>query len=345
MDGIAASPDNLPNQEILAANLTCFNKLEGRVNSGKSADILCADVDGTLYKKVLTDEHWGKKGNNSAAFQELEEKSIPHVLISGRPDFDTATDQEMSDLGVTPADVAIAGAGTIVYWRDDKEKLVLDQEFLSLMKSQKVIYGGKEEFLYNPEKLQPLLGQEIALFKQFGVKGLKIDTNQGAGFNTIDISNMSFDQLGKLVSHLRAKFSGIKVEFSEDLEKLDENHFSGWMQIVPASGGKDKALRFVLEKIAARINPFNAETAKKPVAHIIGDAAIDILMLAMGAGEKDPYSVRQYALGNLTAYTRAKLERVKTSLSQHKNPDWRQAHLTILEEQASIGVAKVVNSI
>lgn len=325
MTGDVSSKDILQPSEILAANLTCVAKLKTRVNTGKSPDILCLDIDGTIV------------GDNTTAFESLNSKNVPHVLISGRPDFDAGIDREMADLGVTPADAAIAGAGTLVYWRNNQGGLVLDQEYLSLMKNQQVVHADKEGLAYNPDQLLPLLEQETEVFKPSGVKGVRIDRNQGIGFDTLDIADMSFDQLGKLVTHLRSKFSGIKVEFSEDLTKLDEKSFSGWMQIVPSSGGKDRALRFVLEKIARSI--------KKPTAHIVGDAAIDIWMLGMGTGVKDAYSAKQYALGNLTLYTRLKLEAMAKALKKQPKAEQRQAHLTILKETSTAGVAKVVDSI
>ena len=340
----AVIEDSGPQHEILAPNSTCVAKLETRVNAGKPADILCADVDGTLYKKVFAGGVWNKEGNNAATFRELQAKSVPLALISGRPDFDTATDKEMLGLGVTPADLVIAGAGSLIYWRGDQGELMLDQEFLELMKEQKVKYAGKE-FSYNPERLLPLLEKEVEAFKQFGVLGARIDRNKGTGFNTIDLTDVSFENLGKLVNHLRTQFAGVKIEFSEDLEKISEGKFSGWMQIVPASGDKDKALRFVLEKVAAEINPYNAEAAKKPVAHVVGDAAIDIWMLAMGTGERDAYIAKGYALGNLTPYAQGKLEIVKKALNSHTNETWRKADLTILTETATDGVAEVANLI
>lgn len=138
------------------------------------------------------------------------------------------------------------------------------------------------------------------------------------------------------------QFSGIKVEFSEDLKKIKEGKFSGWMQILPAAGGKDKALRFVMEKIAAKINPLG-EVNKRLQASVVGDAAIDIWMLAMGTNARDSYDVRGYALGNLTPYAKGKLAVVQESLENHREKGWRQAHLTILKEEASAGVAKVAN--
>jgi hypothetical protein len=221
-------------------------------------------------------------------------------------------------LGLPRADVVIAGAGTIVYFRTPDGNLVVDEEFINTIKNQRIVYRHKvdnsfnpsSEENYNPPRLQTYLNKYLG--DEFTIK---IDQNPAGGFVTLDISKMPYLKLKELIELIKKGVGGIKLEFSEDLEKADnlENHFTGWIQVVPISGGKDKVLRYSLTKICQKINPEN-RSDKKLKVYPFGDAAIDIWILGMGAGKDHPYILEQIGVANLKPYAKNRLERMKAAL-------------------------------
>jgi hydroxymethylpyrimidine pyrophosphatase-like HAD family hydrolase len=128
--------------------------------------VFCLDVDGTIYvyernkKGELT-----KRGLSKEAKRIIEERQIPIILNSGRPDWNDSSDEELEKLGLPRADVVIAGAGTIVYFRAPSGNLVVDEEFINIIKNQRIIYKQRiddsfyplSEENYNPHRLQTYL--------------------------------------------------------------------------------------------------------------------------------------------------------------------------------------------
>ncbi|MCS6956704.1 MAG: HAD hydrolase family protein [Patescibacteria group bacterium] len=326
--------------ENLISNSTAYEKLNTRITEGKTPALLALDVDGTVYTKKQNPatKKWIKDGDNAEISKQMKERSIPLVLVSGRPDWDNKAEHEMGDYRLMPADIIIAGAGSIIYWRNKENTLVLDRDFLNIMQQQQIVFKQpvrqelldklkessiafiqeNEEIkaLYNPQLIQMFLSETLfSRFEKQGLTSVKVDNNQGIGLTTLDISNMSFDNLRALISEIRNSISGVKIEYSEDLEHISGESFTGWVQIIPQAGGKDKALRYVLEKLAYKVNPYNVDSEKKPIAYCCGDASIDIWMLAMGAGKEDSYKFQQFLLGNATPNARTRLEKVAKALA------------------------------
>jgi len=308
------SPENeageiIESESIELKNTSIVGKLTDRLESGKPADIVCLDIDGTVYEKTKKpDGVWVKEGDNTGTSQKLTEGNVPLVLISARPDWDDNSDREMSELNLSAADAVIAGAGTLIYWRGNDGKMKIDGEYLQRMREQEISYtknGERVEEKYNPESIRKVLDANLQDLKEGGfVTKVKVDTNKGIGFTTIDVSNMSFEQLHKLRSRImgvNGLLKGVRVTFSEDLEQLSGETFSGWVQIVPENSNKGLAMAYLLEKTARAVNPASIDQ-KKPTAHAVGDSAVDMWMLLASSRENDPYEIEGRLLGNASPY-------------------------------------------
>lgn len=314
------SPENETGEVIEAEskqleNTRIVSKLGKRLEHGKPADIVCLDIDGTVYEKMKNqDGQWVKEGDNTVTSQKLTEGSIPLVLISARPDWDDNSDREMEGLNLCNADAVIAGAGTLIYWRDQDGKMKIDEEYLQKLREQKITYekdGEKFEEPYNPESIREVLDNNLQDLKDSGlVTKVKVDTNKGIGFTTIDISDMPFKQLHELRSRImgiKGLLKGVRVTFSEDLEQLSGETFSGWVQILPENSNKGLAMTYLLEKTARTVNPASIDQ-KKPRAHAVGDSAVDMWMLLASSREDDPYEIKGHLLKNASTYATKRME-------------------------------------
>ncbi|OGK64995.1 hypothetical protein A2313_02730 [Candidatus Roizmanbacteria bacterium RIFOXYB2_FULL_41_10] len=339
------------NIEITEKQSNLVGKLRKRLAQNKPADVIVLDMDGTVYglQKNKNNE-WEKTGqpHNAETSKIFRENNLPYGIVSARPDWDEKADREMNDLGMdTLPDFVISGAGTLLYWRDTQGKLQLDPDFIHKLHEHQISLGNKPQQNYNPQAIFEFLDQ-IDLSGQFAGQGFtkhKIDTNNGLGFNVVSVDKMQLSKFKELILELKKQLKGIKIEFSEDLKRLDSTGetFSGWVQLVPSIAGKDDALRYTLEKI-------NQDLGAKPRAHIFGDASVDVWMLAMGASSKDEYECQQYALNNLTPLARTKLEPVIQVLSSKKAVELKergypQANLQILPKPSSAGILDITMEI
>ena len=324
---------------------TAINKLVRRCNSGKRGDVVVLDIDGTVYNQTKTpDGKWVKKGDNSELSDKITGENIPLVLISGRVDWGAEGDEEMATYNLTKADVIAAGAGSIIYWRGEDGQLHLDTDYLENLKRTKVIgrltkdqfdglpmdeqshYSASENGVngnnvaytreigeYDPEQLVPTLSTLIS-----GIEGtrVKIDRNKGLDFTVIDLNKVSLDQLKRMLFTLRNGLKGVTIEFSEDLKDLSGDYFTGWMQVLPSGGGKDGALRWITNRMMDEVEVKVSKDKTNISAHVIGDATIDIWMLATGSTGDTSGRIRfiQYRLSLLTPYAASKLKPVMESL-------------------------------
>lgn len=340
-----------PRKEDIYSTSTIIEKLNEQIKRGNQPTVLVCDIDGTVYTKVKgPDGKYYKVGNNEETTKILQQHNIPLVLISGRPKWDEKGDEEMKRLGLPPADIVIAGAGTNVYVRQKDGSLKPDEEFAQLLGNQQISINAEEGTTittnYDPSLILTALAPLQNQYPE--ILGLKIDDNDNTGFVTLTVENLSFEKLKELVRQIKRKISGVKISFSEDLEKIDQNNFSGWIQVIPVQGGKDRSLRFVAEKIANTINP-NQENQLKPHLHVFGDAAIDIWMLAMGTSENMSYIAYQYVLSNSTPYTKKKLKKVMQALGKIPPDDprskFRRAHLSMVPKPGPDGIFKEITAI
>src|SRR3972149_1166855 len=113
------------NPEMLLDHLSAVKKLRERYAKGKQPKMCGFDIDGSIYDQQFVGGQWVKSGDNSESTKILTEESIPHGLISARPDHVGNGEEEMACYKLSPADYVISGAGTLVYWRTDQGKFVL----------------------------------------------------------------------------------------------------------------------------------------------------------------------------------------------------------------------------
>lgn len=332
---------------------SALSKLKRRANRKKPLDIVFSDVDGTVYTiNKEEDGTWTKEGDNKESSKLLSERNIPLTLISGRPDWGEKEDKEMKRLGLDPAEIVISGAGTVIYWRDEEGRLVPDEEYSKRMANQQISIHDEEspyEGGYDPDVIRSTLARKLDSFVAHGMTEVRVEENSGTGFVVLDVDAIPFDKLKSLIYEIRNTVKGITVEYSEDLKRVSEDHFSGWVQIVPKSGGKDSASKYVLEKLASKVNPYNSDEKKKPIGHMIGEGSIDIWMLAMGVRREDIYDLRQYGLGNLTPNARSRLEKVidsfKSTLDSGKSLPSKRAYLDLIDQKGSEGLREVISNL
>jgi len=305
-----------PNQEGLdnetlpeLQNSTILDKLKTRVEQGKPADVVCLDFDGVVYELNRTaDGRFERSGDNTELSKIMAEGSIPHLIISARPDWGEGDSAKAAEFGLSDPDAVIVGVGTVIYWRDKEGKLIADQEYSELMKHQKISFveDGKPKTIdYSPEVLADVLSGALNDYAALGCDKIKIDRNSQGGFVVLDISDMPYDVLTRLIREIKHEVNGVRVTFSENIEKVSDEVFTGWLQVLPKGAGKDGATRFALDKIARGSNPAQIDQ-KKVKAHIFGDSAVDIWMLALGNRQGDPYTMDQYLLKNATPHAQNK---------------------------------------
>jgi hydroxymethylpyrimidine pyrophosphatase-like HAD family hydrolase len=289
---------------------------------------------------------WTKEGDNTEASAALIQKDVPLILITARPDWSEGSNAEMEKLNLTKADVVIAGAGTIIYWLNKESVLTIDPVFREKLQRHLITYklGNKTE-IYDPEAIKQYLTANLVGYDKDGLTNVKVDTNQGLGFTTLDIHAMPLAVFHKLIIKIRSLIWGVKVQFSEDLERISPDKFSGWIQVTPSLSGKDDSLRYVLETISNKINPYNLNDQANLKVHTVGDSAIDNWMIAMGTSNKDPYSVTGYSLGNRTPIAATVLEKVDTSLKKRPDIAGRLAHLQFISDSGPKGILSVINNL
>jgi len=318
------------NPEFAASVLV--SKLSERLQEGKSADLTILDVDGTVYEKTKNEEgNWQKHGDNTATSGILEQENIPLVLCTGRPDWNEKADNEMQGLNLSSADAVIAGAGSIIYLRTPDGRLELSRDFDKIQREQKISYqynDQKVDTIYDPELIANILNNQLTQYQGFA--GCRVDTNASIGYATIDVEKIPFDELSKMLREINSSIEGVKTTPSENAEDINDEYFTGWIMVLPASAGKDKAVRFLMEQTANTINPAKIDQ-KKPTAHTVGDATIDIWMLSLGTGSKDDYNIKGYGLGNLTPLATKRLKKLSNAFAL--NDEERQQILADIDAQ------------
>jgi hydroxymethylpyrimidine pyrophosphatase-like HAD family hydrolase len=350
MISFSSNPEITP---VMEQKPSIITKLEKRRQQGLPPQIVMTDLDGTVYEKIDTPSgHKEKVGDNSEADAHINERNIGMGFVSGRPDWNEDTDNEMDGLGFKhPADLIVAGAGTVIYWRQPNGQLKVDKEFEGMLVNHKVTLTGENEKQptnYNPSEVTQFIEKSFhSRYQNLGMQEVKTEVNQSIGFSTITVKDMSVQDLEKLIIDLRTQTKGLKIEYSEDLDQLDATGktFSGWLQIIPSIAGKDDASRFVMDKISSELSK-SRDTKQKLKASFVGDASIDIWMLAMGSGEKDNYTVEQTLLGNATFLAQNKLRKVMEALKNSQAPaGWRKAHLKQISQRGAKGFNSIIKAI
>lgn len=247
-----------------------------------SPTMLFSDIDGTLFSpnlNLLTAPLY-----NIQTRSYLKKQSIPFVTVTGRS-FWTRTDQaHLTLLGMPQADTVITANGTAIYYRQ-KEKYVSDFAWQGIMQSTKVTNTQGQTTTWNKQEITETIANYLGSnhrdfrFGQGNTYLIRIR------FNTYPVAVIK--QIQKDVLTLFPK--GIRIVPTEKLLwKNTLEIFSGELLITPATGGKDKAVAYVLKNLATEI--------QKPIhAFLFGDASVDVPMLTMKHDEKY-YTLSQFGI-------------------------------------------------
>lgn len=326
-------------------------KLDARRAAGKPLDLIVSDVDGTLYMRGTRGVYTGK---NRELAQQLREKNIPFIINTGRPVWNQAEDANFGyDMDLPKPDAVIAGTGTAIYWRQKNGKLCIDETFAERMNNHLIFYekeGVLKSARFNPHQIARILRPELEPFIQSGqLRKILVDEgpmlpdgtfgNEGLRFVLVDLDPQT---MKKLKRSMQDRISGIKIDICEMGDYATANSFTGWMHLVPSIAGKEKAAKYVLERIREGM----ALREEKLHAHALGDASNDIRVLAAGSHPtKDPYVLHQYGLGNLQSRAHTILKKVADAAARSVGADRRQSQLILLEAEGPDGVYEVVNGL
>lgn len=326
-------------------------KLQKRIHEGKSADVVIADVDGTVYVRQPTGGIY--RGRNYETTQQLQNKSIPLILNTARPIWDPDQDRDITDkVGLPNPDAIIAGTGTMIYWRNTDGSLSIDHEYADRMKQHKIVVNKNGQPTTVPfsihavgEAIQPHLLKYVSPKKlvDFLVdQGPQLpDGTRGIDGLRLVFQHTPYEELKQLTRELRENISGIKLQLSEITEQTTSDTFTGWVHVIPSIAGKNKATEYILTKLAG------ANPGHKINAHVLGDTSVDIPLLTMGSNpDKDGYTVHQYGVQNLPERTRAKLTRVVEALSGERGQSLaKRAHLKLMDSPGPDALFEVVDSL
>lgn len=330
-----------PSEQFVLDSIA-LEKIRRRQRLGKPLDLLALDIDGTIGIRTRQGTYIG---SNRETAQQIRDKNIPVILNTGRPEWEETQDTSISqNYALPPADAVIAGSGTLVYWRNKDGLLQIDKKYLELMRRQRISIrtdGNTVDRPYNPDLIANTLNPILSEFIQNGLQQILVDRNDGIGGVRLVAESMSYEELRRMIRRVQSKIAGIKLQISEYSSENMDQAFSGWIHIVPAAGGKDRALSYVLSELN-RAGDFD----EKLIAHAIGDSSLDTPMLAMGTSEKSGFEVKQYALGNHAPDARRRLQNVMTALSSSvRNQSFPRAQVRFLPQNGPDGVFHVTNSL
>lgn len=341
----------LEREHLILENSVVTAKLEARRAAGKPLDLIVSDVDGTLYIRRERSVYTGK---NKELTEQLRKKNIPFIINTGRPVWDQTEDNNFGyDMDLPKPDAVIAGTGTAIYWRQKNGELCIDELFAERMNNHVVFYekeGVLESARFNPYQIAKILRPELEPLLQSGqLRKILIDEgpvlpdgtigNEGLRLVLVNLDHKTMKNLKRLIQD---RISGIKIDICEMGDYATAESFTGWMHLVPSIAGKEKAAKYVLERIRGGM----ALREEKLHAHALGDASNDIRVLAAGSHPtKDPYVLHQYGLGNLQSHAHTTLKKVADAAARSMGADRRQSQLILLEAEGPDGVYEVVNGL
>lgn len=339
-----------------------FGKLKKRTESGKPLALFFTDVDGTLYTmKNRPEGGHDIIGNNERTSEILLEGNIPLVLVTGRSAWSMSDNKGLEDYnGLTQADVLIGGGGSYILWRNPQTKeFWMDEEYLAKLKEQKIRYRNGNNWIetsYDPKTIAEQLTPQLNTALGDKLRSVKAVYNNSVGVTTVDVAGIPFKQLDDISEQIKGLVQGTKLLISDalaDPASISRDQYSGLIHIVPALSGKDRAVRYILDRVCSnpQISNYLKSQQSKVQTYVVGDATIDINMLAMGAGVNDQYEFHQYALENLTPYATYKLKGVSSFMAgdasvKQRESGRRVANLTFLKQgTGSEGVNEVAKKI
>ncbi len=261
--------------------------------------ILFADLDGTLFSpdfRILTAPFYNRK---TAAY--LKAHSIPFVIATGRSDWNVSDRRQVALLGFSLPDCVITANGTVIYGLLTNNIYARDMEWEASMQYSKVKWADGKVESWNKLEITRVLKQ------YFLTQRCSCTFGTGNTFMIrIRLMNIPLSQLEQIRKDILTLFpSGLRIIYTEKLlRKNTSSIFSGEMLITPKLGGKDNAVKYLLEKYAKKIalqrivdSSQKKDTQPSPFqiihAFIFGDATVDIPMLTMKDNPKY-YTLSQY---------------------------------------------------
>lgn len=340
---LAEREEQLIRQSLVAA------KFVKRRQEGKTLDALISDMDGTLYVRQGRSIHVGQ---NQETTRLLHERAIPFIVNTGRPAWDSQDDFELiAQMRLPPPDAVIAGTGTVIYWRDRRGQLRIDEAYAERMRQHPMIYESRGEARSHPfdpsaliqvirSELEPFIRHESLLDVLVDQGPLLPDKTQGVEGLRLVIRNEPYEDMLAFARHVRMKVKGIKIDLSEMPAHTRDGQFTGWIHIIPSIAGKERAAEYLLRALHHALDLQDT----KVHGHIVGDASNDLRALARGSHpEQDPFVLHQYGVQNLQAHTRTKLTRVQDALTRAKGQ--RRANFSMLNASGPDGVHEIIQAI
>lgn len=287
--------------EGLLEQSSAVMKLQHRISAGQRADVLASDIHGVVLVPPQTRHRRTGRylmESNWPAMQMLQDKSVPVMYVTGLQSWDDEQDEYLGTYGIARGDVISAGTGSLVYWRDEQGQLRLDEAYAQRMKAHPVTLYGKNGYTvpYSPGIIASELSGAInrRMFSCF--RDMKVIENDGAGVLSIKVSGAEMEEIQALHHAINGTVGGIKIAVSESQhpENRQSSRITGDLHVIPNIAGKDRSLRYILGRLSRALGDAHIH------AHAIGDATVDVPMLAMGSGTHDPYTVHGYLVANAT---------------------------------------------
>ncbi len=280
--------------------------------------IVFADLDGTIFSPNLNILKAPFVNRKTALH--LKSHDIPFVITTGRSDWNDADKRQISFLGFSQPDSIITANGTVIYHQLMNRVYSRDMEWESLMHYSKVKWADGKIETWNKLEISNVLRDYFLTQSYSATFGI------GNTFLIrIRLLNIPYVQLEQIRKDILTLFSsGVRVVYTEKLLKKNTSHiFSGELLITPKLGGKDNAVKYLLEKYAK-------QTHKAIHAFIFGDATVDIPMLTLHDNPKY-YTLSQYLVHPTTMAKKAA-----------ENAQKSNSHLHILEGDGPEAILNVI---
>lgn len=207
-----------------------------------------ADFDGTLFTpnwKLLADPFF-----NTRISYLLRQQHIPLVIVTGRSGWTGIDIKQLFFLGIPSPDGAITANGTIIYTRiaDTYQR---DVVWEGMMQSSKVSFQDNTIHPWNKLEITTILRTHLQS------QPIRFVIKTGNTYLIrIQVNKFPVNKLIEIKKSILALFpKGIKVVFTEKLLwENTQNLFSGDILITPTLGGKENAVKYLLEKYSSQIS-------------------------------------------------------------------------------------------
>ncbi|HEX7042342.1 MAG TPA: HAD family hydrolase [Patescibacteria group bacterium] len=309
-----------------------------KLHQEKSPLLFFTDFDGTLFSpnhNILSAPFY-----NSKISSILKSNNMPFILVTGRSGWEEIDRTQLSLLGLPKPDAVVTANGTVIFHLLTNNSYLRDFEWESLMQYSKITWQNDQKETWN--KLA--ITNEIR--KYLLSKGYQFLIATGNTFLIrIRFANIPTFQLEEMRKEILTLFpSGLRIIYTEKLLRQNTlKIFSGEMLVTPKFGGKDNAVKYLLEKYSREtlgkkeMNTnknlwVNEDENLAPIRGIIlGDATVDVPMLTLKNNPKY-YNLYQF-LVHPTPLAKKSVEDAKRT----------NDHLFILPGDGPKEILKVLN--